>query len=410
MSKLTEPLKQAITIYIDMHGNDIIRIPLENPSPNFTHTFVSTIGKLGCINIYKPAKNDEEYCKAINKYKSIFQGKTICESNKFLAESHVDNVFDDTEKNKGNIKRITKKYPSDLECNSVKYHQDYIPSANKTRIIWHERIYNSWHEDQADTEYEKKYMGIFVIETYNMRNPIINEIFDELKSLDTNCRLLNLCRYFIIKHIYNTLNDKKDEIPELDILSIINDMNHFDLSFYPLLDKPSFETVHAQKGSVPMPVYDETEHTFKEIYDNNLDTLNNYKIKEISLSDILQLLFILGFEHVNIIDESCRGVIEEIFDEDIKEKTCTEGDCPDFMKPHNLKNMIIRSISSNEKASARQFLRSNPNLGGNKKSKRVKKSKNKRSKNKRGKNKRSKNNRGKNNRDKNNRDKNKYVN
>ena len=88
--------KQAITIYIDMHGTDVLDERLVQPR-NFTHTFVSTVGKLGCLSVFKN-ENTEKYCEQIDNYKGIFQGKTICESNKMLEELDVYNDFENVEK------------------------------------------------------------------------------------------------------------------------------------------------------------------------------------------------------------------------------------------------------------------------------------------------------------------------
>ena len=119
-----KPLKQAITIFIDMHGIDNIKKPLKNPSHEFTHTYVSTIGKLGCLNTFEESKNDEEYCQTIKKYKDIFQGKTICESNKILEELSIKNKFEDIKENQSDLLTITETYPNDPECHAIKYHQD----------------------------------------------------------------------------------------------------------------------------------------------------------------------------------------------------------------------------------------------------------------------------------------------
>ena len=364
---------QAITIYIDMHGSDNIHDRLINPGDGFTHTFVSTIGKLGCFNMHKMNYlDDTKFCEKINKYRDIFQGKTICESNKFLSESIVDNIFEDTEKNQGVLHRLKEIYPNDADDCALKYHQGYISSANKSRVLTHERTYSCCYEDPDEPpikiEFEERYMGIFVIETYNMRNPIINEIFDELKSTESNCRPLNLCRYLIIKHIYGTLEDKLDEFPELDITSMLDNIDSFDLLFHPLLNETEFEILHKEKGTDPIPEYDDSVHSFSEIYHYDLDTINNYKIKEINLSEILRLFFILGFEHVNIIDDSCREIIHEYV-----------GNYPTFMKPGDHPHKLIRSISTGEKTRARDFFFVNPELGGKKSKNKKKRRKSKKS-------------------------------
>jgi hypothetical protein len=281
MLKSEKPLKQAITIYIDMHGTDNIKQLLKNPSPEFTHTYVSTIGKLGCLNTFEESKNDEEYCQIIKKYKDIFQSKTICESNKILEELNIKNRFEDTKENQGERLAIKELYPNDPECHAIKYHQDHVPSANKTRILGHERTYSCCSEgpsDLSDIEFEKKTMGIYVIETYNIRNPVINEIFNKLKSSDINCLLLNICKYETIKNIYDTLERKKNEFPS----SIIENLYYSDVDFSPLFNETEFDQKHAEKE--PMPEYDFYAHLFQEILDEKLDEMNNYKIQKITLS------------------------------------------------------------------------------------------------------------------------------
>jgi hypothetical protein len=383
MLKSEKPLKQAITIFIDMHGTDNIKKPLKNPSHEFTHTYVSTIGKLGCLNTFEESKNDEEYCQTIKKYKDIFQGKTICESNKILEELSIKNKFEDIKENQGDLLTITETYPNDPECHAIKYHQDYVPSANKTRILGHERTYSCCSEgpsnSSTDIEYEKKTMGIYIIETYNVRNPIINEIFDQLKSSDINCLLLNICNYETIKNIYDTLERKKTEIPDVsgDISSIIENLYYSEIIFAPLLSETEFAQKYA--GTDPMPEYDFFAHLFQEILDEKLDEMNNYKIQKITLSNILLFLFIFGFEHVNIIDDSCRCVSEdkcsddEFSEDEYSEDECSEGKCPNFMNPEHPDYQRIRSHSLVEKASGEDFLMANPHLGGTKKKRKSKK-------------------------------------
>jgi hypothetical protein len=379
MLESKKPLKQAITIYIDMHGTDDIKRRLTNPSPEFTHTYVSTIGKLGCLNTFEETKNDEEYCQIIKKYKDIFQGKTICESNKILEQLNIKNRFEDIQENQDDILVIKETYPNDTECHAIKYHQSHVPSANKTRVLGHERTYSCCVPSTNFLEYEKKTMGIYVIETYNVRNPIIKEIFDELKSSDINCLLLNICKYETIKNIYDTLERKKNEIPDIsgDISSIIENLYYADIKFEPLLNETEFAQKHA--GKVPMPEHDFFQHLLIEILDENLDEMNNYKIQQITLSDILLFLFIFGFEHVNIIDDSCRFVSEDKSSDDEfsqdsdSEDECSEGNCPNFMNPYHPDYQRIRSHSLVEKASGDEFLRANPRLGGTKRKRKTKK-------------------------------------
>jgi hypothetical protein len=222
-------------------------------------------------------------------------------------------------------------------------------------------------------------MGIYVIETYNIGNPIINEIFDELKSSDISCLLLNICKYETIKNIYDTLERKKNEIPDIsgDISSIIENLYYADIKFAPLLNEIEFAQKHA--GKVPMPEYDFFQHVLIEILDEKLDEINNYKIQEITLSSILLLLFIFGFEHVNIIDDSCRCVSEdkcsddEFYEDEYSEDECSQGNCPNFMNPDHPDYQRIRSHSLVEKASGDEFLRANPRLGGTKKKRKSKK-------------------------------------
>jgi len=385
--------KQAITIYIDMHGTDNIQRRLVNPSPEFTHTYVSTVGKLGCLNTFEESKNDQEYCQIIKKYKDIFQGKTICESNKILEELNIKNRFEDIKENQGDRLAIKETYPNDPECHAIKYHQGHVSSANKTRILGHERTYSCCSEGPSNNssyiEYEKKVMGIYVIETYNIRNPIINEIFDELKSSEPNCLLLNICKYETIKNIYDTLKRKENEFP--DISSIIENLYYSDVDFSPLFNENEFAQKHAEK--VPMPEYDFYAHLFQEILDEKLDEMNAYKIQKITLSSILLFLFIFGFEHVNIIDDSCRCVSEDKcsddeFSEDEfsqyedSEDECSEGNCPNFMNPAHPDYQRIRSYSLVEKTTGEDFLRNNPHLGGTKKKHKITKKKYKRTKKK----------------------------
>ena len=357
------PLKQAITIYIDMHSLDITRksLDLRELPDDFTHTLVSAVGKLGCN--YPCFFEDDDVLRKVNHYKDIFQGNTIGESNKFLAESVVENVFEE----KGPIDSFKINYPNHFE-RSLDYHHSYVQSANKSRVLRHERIYTSHDKDAGDDpetiENEKKRMGIYVIETYNMRSAAMKDIFDGLKFTNEEDNPLlsnNMCEFGVMKYIYEFLNENNEEDPSEEVAIIIGMLIHFDTPYKPLINRDEFELLHEERGTDPKPEYDEQEHTFKEIFDGELDGFNHYKIREIKLSEILRLFYILGFKHVNIVDDSCRGV--DLEKDDV---------CLDFMTKGHRSHHRLRRMSKDEKELASQFFKDNPDLGGGRKRRKTK--------------------------------------
>jgi hypothetical protein len=332
---------QSITVLIDMHGSEDIEIPLIIP-PGMTHTLVSTIGKLGCSNVYYECQ-DKQYVEEVNQFKRIFQtNETIHDANKILQTLRAD-TFDKQK----NCDCITEPFSDDLsKFYAENYHKTYTLSANKTRIIRHEKVYSI---NLKDT-YELKHMGVYVLETYNVSDPNVKHVFDGLKLLNEDLLPLNLCDYVTairMQEVFKTLKYTQhytQQLPlvpdsSMDILEYFltnSEMLFQQLNIYPTLTNPVIPVNLSSALDIEMS--------------RTIST--NFKVTSFTLSMLLKYLGSFGFRHVNIVDTSCRYLHIE------------GTTCPDYMIEGTDTHNRLRSVSLGETEQGLEFLNNNPNLGG----------------------------------------------
>ncbi len=315
---------QSITVLIDMHGCEDIEIPLIIP-PGMTHTLVSTIGKLGCSNVYTECQ-DKQYVEEVNQFKRIFQNnETIHDANKILQTLRAD-TFDKQK----NCDAITEPFSDDLsKFYAESYHKTYTLSANKTRIMRHEKVYSI---NLKDT-YELKHMGVYVLETYNVSDPNVKHVFDGLKLLNEDLLPLNLCDYVTAKRMQEVFH----AYSSMDILAYL--LTNSEMLFQQL------NISDIVKVNLSSALDIEMSRTIS----------TNFKVTSFTLSMLLKYLGSFGFRHVNIVDTSCRYLH-------------TEGTtCPDYMIPGSDEYNRVRAKSFDETKQGRDFSLKNPHIGGIKK-------------------------------------------
>lgn len=322
---------KSITIYIFMHGEELIRKRLPQ---DMRHTFVSEIGKLGLIDLVDDNSNNTKFCGKIEEIKTIFKNEpTINEGNaafKKKCDQNLKNKFDDATKIQV------------LEENDIYGIPDYKESECLVRVLDHDKIYSLIG---ASTEIEQK---IHTDGEYN-----INLLNTEINSFDKQLiydELYN-CGIYIIE-TYGLDDEKKRQIEELNI-SIVPNPNClnknliFIQNIQELISIMNESNAAIVNGYIDKLYEDENISSFYGVPRQPDFPIPDFqKIKEIHLSTILKIFYALGFDHVNIIEKSCRWIDDAKFYYKSKDQNEQPYDKPyEYVNPYKL----LRQISTEEK-------------------------------------------------------------
>lgn len=367
------PSKQTITIFVILHGSDMISEPnnlktspiIINRIKDITHTAVSFIGRLGCLNYY----NNTLY--KIKNYQQMYKDKNIVIGNKLLQDTmkapHKHTILQGVSDHKY------------INTDEKFYYQtkNYADSAFEERSYLYDREYS---KDPKITATDIGY-GIYVLETTNIKNPKLQEIFDRLKNFED----ISQSCIPVDKTIANSVMGKK--IAE-NCFSVENNiLNLYNIKQFAnaIADSNYKDIMNTSdpKFSIFNNTFDNLFNTDNKKYTNILEDYfiepiteqdKEWEITKCFLSQLLAFFNLLGFEHVNIVDASCRGEYEY--------PIITNSEREQFR----------RQVSSNEKILAQQIKDENKYeedgieksvIGGNTKSKNKRNRKNRKSKNKR---------------------------
>jgi hypothetical protein len=325
-----------------MHGEELIFDNLSTTT--ISHTFISEIGKLGLPDLVDKNTNHDTFCEKIKEIKKIYKGKSIKEGNDSF-KINCDQTYYNKFKNDEEKQELVKLNLSE--------EQEYKNSSCLVRVLSHDKEYSLV---LASDEIEQKIHtdGEYNINLLNSQIETTNKqlIYDELYN----------CGIYIIE-TYGLPIEQKTRVEQLDtplLPSCLNSNLLFLNNIYALVEILGDE----QKSKDIMNLIEKLGIiNFKNRMADNGRNFTFDKINSIKLSCIIDLFNILGFNHVNIIEKSCRWVDDEFLYKDNKD-----------IRP----NTFLRQKSFNEKKIGKDV---NDTLVGGK-IKKTKKQKNKKNKNK----------------------------
>jgi hypothetical protein len=298
-AKHTKP--KSITLYIQMHGQELVDKPLTIPILN---TVVSKIGRLGICSWGRPL-SFTVFFEKLKELNTVFDGPSIIQNNIVYS------------------KTIHNKISKQLETTISNYHDapwSTLAPDYKTAIQYtsNEHIRSYLHDKMFAIEYDffSLIQGIYIVGAHNidlslskiLKTPSTINIPEPDVMLVNNLeRILNISesmKYYKINQSYNILN--------------INYLNHLST------------TITGQSFGIE-----------NSVQTNEFTYIPHYK--RVYLSDILNYFKKLGFDHVNILDDSCRSI-----------------DVMDYPPE------LLRKESFSEQQGWRDFTKTHPTMGGRK--------------------------------------------
>ena len=307
------PLR-TIVLFIFLHGEEKLKTRLDVPISN---TLINPSGKLGLCVYSKELHKSDYTLDTFNYYKTLLESsRTINDFNYVMSNMYSNtNIFSPF---KETLKRS---YGKNVDYFSKEYEFSRTDTSNYVRNYTYDKMYGF-----GDDIYNNN-MGIYILGT--------KHVSDEINSVLTEP---------LIK--FN--KDSPESI--LNAYNIINENVYFNM-IYNFVSRFGF--------------FDVENSSLSDDIDN---TSGRNRFNNISLSSILRLFQNMGFEHVDIVEMSCRYIKDE-----------------EYMESYPL----IRKHSFDEKQNYKRWSEKNVNTGGkqNKKSKTKNKKNNKKLKNKKTKNK-----------------------
>jgi len=307
------PLR-TIVLFVFLHGEEKLKTRLNIPISN---TVINPSGKLG-LCVYGKNFNESDYTlDIVNYYKTLLkESRTINDFNYIMS-----NMFSNTNMHYPPKKSLEKLHKQNFDYFSKEYEFSRTDTSNYVRNYTYDKMYGF-----GDDIYNNN-MGIYILGT--------KHVSDEINSVLTE-----------------PLIDFNTSSPEsiLNAYNIINENVYFNM-IYNFVSRFGF--------------FDVENSSLSDDVDN---TSGRNRFNNILLSRILLLFYNMGFEHVDIVEMSCRYIKDE-----------------EYMESYPL----IRKHSFDEKQNYKRWSEKNVNTGGkqNKKSKTKNKKNNKKLKNKKTKNK-----------------------
>ena len=298
----TEPLPlKTIVLFIFLHGSENLDTELNVPISN---SVINPTGRLGLCSYAENFTEPNEILKDVNKYKTLLkETNNINFFNYIMSDmfSH-SNLFSPS-------KRVLRRdYGKKFKYFSQEYNKPKHKSDNYVRSYIYDKLY-SFEDDVFNNN-----MGIYILGTKHVSDEINSVLTEPLIDFDTSSPESILNSYNITnKNVYFNM-----------IYNFVSRFGFFDV----------------ERSSLS----DDTDNTSGRSRYNN-----------ILLSSILRLFQNMGFEHVDIVEMSCRYIKDE-----------------EYMESYPL----IRQISNVEKQNYKDWSKENINTGG----KQNKKTKNKKNK------------------------------
>ena len=257
----------TITIFILMHGREFYRESL--PNTTISHSLINPMGKLGCLN-YMLTINGLK--KEIKKYQLLYKDRLITSVNKEIEKNEPPQNY--------NIRNLHidpgwDKFGETIATENKEYHLSGLQTSSfKTRVLGHPKTYSLDVTDPLEGP-----LGIYVIETANIKNSNLDGLFNDLKTMHDDNFIFNnnILRFNNMRNILATV--PSDEIPDIAKRPFVS-------TDYPGLSVSIFN---------PNTLLVTTEEHTTCI------------INRVELLEIILFFQFLGFNHVNIIDYSCRG-------------------------------------------------------------------------------------------------------
>jgi hypothetical protein len=307
------PLR-TIVLFVFLHGEETLNVPLDVPISN---TLINPSGKLGLCVYSKELHKSDYTLDIVNYYKTLLkESRTINDFNYIMS-----NMFSNTNMHYPPKKSLEKLHKQNFDYFSKEYEFSRTDTSNYVRNYTYDKMY-TFNNDEFNNN-----MGIYILGT--------KHVSDEINSVLTE-----------------PLIDFNTSSPEsiLNAYNITNKNVYFNM-IYNFVSRFGFFDVENSNLS------------------NDVDnTSGRNRFNNILLSRILRLFYNMGFEHVDIVEMSCRYIKDE-----------------EYMESYPL----IRKHSFDEKQNYKRWSEKNVNTGGkqNKKSKTKNKKNNKKLKNKKTKNK-----------------------
>lgn len=291
-----DPLK-IVDVYIVAHGGELLNYKLsENLISN---TFVNNIGKLNLCQVGYGLISAAEGTEATGVIKpdSFSQVWSI-----------VDYLRDQFGKNPPSVvnESIARIYANE----PVKSHT-VISEEKESYVKQRERTDRIPEEYMRSFQYQKRYslhnnqeedlMGVWIVGTHNVSPELTEKLMEPFRGLEDDT--------VFEKVRANNLINKKN----YDAL-----LSRFSLSEHPLLEDLLDLEPHSEETPLPLGWMTRMNpETGMNYYSNFLTGKVQFdrpetekKIHQIfRLSEVLKLFQLLGFDHVNIIEDSCRTVI-----------------------------------------------------------------------------------------------------
>jgi len=252
-----------------MHGVEFYRQSL--PKTTISHSLINPMGKLGCSN-YMLTINGLK--KEIKKYQLLYKDRPITSVNKEI-ETYEPGLFSHLHTIKINSDPAWDKLGETIATENKEYHLSGLQTSSfKTRVLGHPKTYSLNVTDPLEGP-----LGIYVIETANIKNSNLDGLFNDLKTMHDDNFIFNnnILRFNNMRNILATV--PSDEIPDIAKRPFVS-------TDYPGLSVSIFNpnTLLVTKE----------EHT-------------TFIINNVELLEIILFFQFLGFNHVNIIDYACRG-------------------------------------------------------------------------------------------------------
>ena len=304
----TEPLPlKTIVLFIFLHGEETLNIPLD---VSISNTLINPSGKLGLCVYGNKFKKSNYTLDTFDYYKTLLEeSKTINDFNYIMS-----NMYSNTDLHYPPKKSLEKLHKQNFDYFSKEYEFSRTDTSNYVRNYIYDKVY-SFQNDNLNNN-----MGIYILGTKHVSDEINSVLTEPLIDFDTSSPESILNSYNITnKNVYFNM-----------IYNFVSRFGFFDV----------------ERSSLS----DDTDNTSGRSRYNN-----------ILLSSILRLFQNMGFEHVDIVEMSCRYIKDE-----------------EYMESYPL----IRQISNVEKQNYKDWSKENINTGGKQNKKTKNKKNNKKIKNK----------------------------
>jgi len=295
-AKVVDPLK-IVDIYIVAHGGELLNYKLSEDS--ISNTFVNNIGKLNLCQVGYGLISAAEGTEATGVIKpdSFSQVWSIVDYLRDQFGKSPPSVVNES------IARIYANEPVKSYTVISEEKESYVKQRERTDRIPEEYMRSFQYQKRYSlhNNQEEDLMGVWIVGTHNVSPELTEKLMEPFRGLEDDT--------VFEKVRANNLINKKN----YDAL-----LRRFSLSKHPLLEDLLDLEPHSEETPLPLGwMIRMNPETGMNYYSNFLTGKVQFdrpetekKIHQIfRLSELLKLFQLLGFDHVNIIEDSCRTVI-----------------------------------------------------------------------------------------------------